>query len=131
MPFINTGMRRASASASRAFSAWPHHTLVPAMITGSLSAGEQIHRNAERVAVGLNRRGRDGQRTRAPAVVSLTEHVIHREVDERDAGASGTAGAHGSPQRIVDQPADGVGRLCGGGEPRQRCHEGHMVDLLQ
>ncbi len=34
MPFISTGMRSVSARRSSAVSAWPHHTLVPAMMTG-------------------------------------------------------------------------------------------------
>ena len=60
----------------------------------------------------------------------LAEDVIHREVDERDARRF-PACADGCPQRVVDQPADRVGRLRGRGEPGQRRDERHVVDLLQ
>src|SRR4051812_4888704 len=57
----------------------------------------------------------------------LAEHVIHREIDERDSGRR----TDGGPQRIVDQRPDRIGRLRGCREPRQRRHERHVVDLLQ
>ena len=95
-----------------------------------LRVGEQSRRDHERIAVGLSRGLRGGQCARLAGVVGLAEDVIHREVDERDARRRPRR-ANGRPQRVVDQPADRVARLCGGGEPRQRCHERHMVDFLQ
>ena len=94
-----------------------------------LRAGEQARRDAERLAVGLNRFRRTRKRTRVARVVGLAEDVIHREVDERDARRRPPAPSR--PQRVVDEPADRIGRLCGGGEPGQRRNERHVVDLLE
>ena len=96
----------------------------------SLRAREQFRRDAERPAVGLTRGTRGCQRARFACVVSLAEHVIHREVDEGDAGRSSPQ-SRGGQKRVVDQSTDRVGRARGGGEPGQRSHERHMVDLLQ
>ena len=96
----------------------------------ALRIREQTRGDTERIAVGLNRGRHGGQRARVARVVRLAEHVIHREVHERDAGR-GSRSANGRQQRIVDQPADRVGRFRGGGEPGQRRNERHMVDLLQ
>ena len=91
------------------------------------SGGKQTDRAVERVAVGQRRSRRSGQRPGRPAVGGDGKDVIHGEVDERNTRRRTDRG----PQRLVDQPGDRVTRRRGGGESGERCHERHMVDLLQ
>ena len=97
------------------------------MMTGRSRTGQQGRGGIERVTVGSDGGGLLGQRPGSAGVVGLAKDVIHREVDERHPRRRG----HRGPQRVVDQPAHRVGRLGRRREPRQRCHERHMVDLLQ
>ena len=128
MPFISTGMRSASASASSAVSACPHHTLVPAMITGRCASASRSHGRVQRVPVRADR----GRRAR-PA-----HRVRRRRAPRRTRDPSGsrrtprrTAAPTAARSASSISAADRVRRLRGGGEPGQRRDERHMVDLLQ
>ena len=130
MPFISTGMRSASASASSAASACPHHTLVPAMITGRCAPASRPAATPSASPSALHRGRRAAQRTGSPASCGLAEDVIHREVDERDARRRPAAPTAARSASSISPPT-ASGRLRGGGEPGQRRDERHMVDFLQ
>ena len=130
MPFISTGIRNASASDSSAASACPHHTLVPAMITGRCAPASRSAATASASPSALHRVRPRGERTGFARVVG-PRRTRDPSGSRRTRHPSAPAGAHGRAQRVVDQPADRVCRLRGGGEPGQRRDERHMVDLLQ
>ena len=129
-PFRSSAPARAAPRpvSSKAFSACPHHTLVPAMITGRWASASSRTAASRALPSGLTGTGGSAQGTGPARVVRLAEDVIHREIHERDT-PDGAPTAARSASSI--NAADRIGRLRGGGEPRQRRHERHVIDLLQ
>ena len=126
-PLRNTGTRSSSASARSARSPCPHHSPVPAMITGRSRAAQQGDGPLE-VRTGRGRLGgRVVRRRLVLAAGRLHEDDVEREVHEGRAGVRLERGA----QRVVDEPGDLRRRLRGDRRLRQGRDEGDVVDLLQ
>ena len=127
MPFISTGIAQRLGQVQQCRLGVPPPHVGAGHDHRSLRFGQQTHGGVQGIPVRVDWGRRIGQRAGAAGVMRLAEHVIHREIDERDAGRRTDSG----PQRIVDERPDRIRRLRGGGEPRQRRHERHVVDLLQ